>query len=42
MKYPRPYDIVIYFTARSCRLCTYLFFLSSELYPEFEYMVDLY
>lgn len=24
MKYPRPYDIVIYFTARSCRLCTYL------------------
>jgi hypothetical protein len=22
MKYPRPYDIVVYFTARSCRLCT--------------------
>lgn len=22
MKYPRPYDVVIYFTARSCKLCT--------------------
>ena len=27
MTYPRPYDLVIYFTAGSCRLCEYLFLL---------------
>lgn len=25
MSYPRPYDLVIYFTAGSCRLCEYRF-----------------
>lgn len=28
MKYPRPYDVVIYFTARTCRFC-------DELFPEY-------
>lgn len=23
MKYPRPYDVVIYFTARTCKFCEY-------------------
>jgi thioredoxin-like negative regulator of GroEL len=24
MKYPRPYDVVIYFTARTCKFCEYI------------------
>ena len=26
MKYPRPYDLVIYFTARTCKFCEYFLF----------------
>jgi len=35
MSYPRPYDLVIYFTAGSCRLC-------EDLWPEYEYLAELY
>lgn len=35
MQYPRPYDLVIYFTANSCKLCV-------ELIPEWDYMVAMY
>lgn len=42
MSYPRPYDLVIYFTAGSCRLCEYLIYLFRDLWPEYEYLAELY
>lgn len=42
MSYPRPYDLVIYFTAGSCRLCEYIFFWFRDLWPEYEYTAELY
>lgn len=35
MKYPRPYDVVVYFTSQNCKLC-------NDLYPEYEYLAFLY
>ena len=46
MEFPRPYDVVIYFTAPNCRLCEYLAIilnsLTSELLEEYRMVAKFY
>lgn len=45
MEFPRPYDVVIYFTAPNCRLCEYLKIINifyRELLEEYKMVAKFY